>query len=436
MKDASLIQTIILVVLGFVIVIAVLIFSGILPGFGSKMGRGTTTKVVAWGTLSSEVMRPVIDKINSQNKDTFVVEYVGRSPDNFRAELVDAIALGVGPDLILAPSDIALAEANKLFVTPFETLSRREYLTNFTDMAEVYLSPSGFIGLPILIDPLVMYYNRDLYTTAGIVEVPTNWSAMLGVSQTLTKKDNQNIISQSGLAMGEASNIKNMTAVLGTLILQAGNPIVTRNAEGYNVVLNSRSGESSASQAAFNFFSSFSNSSNQNYSWNEIMDQDQAEFVNGRLANYFGYASELAQIRQKNPNLNFALDVIPQRDAEARKTTHGRVFGVSILKSAKDVNAAFGVAWLLAGAEYSQAFSTLLNTPPARSALLASPDRADPMSEVFYLSAIYSRTWPNVDADQTDEIFKRAVRAYNNSSSNVSGNIIRTANDQLIQLYR
>ena len=72
-------------------------------------------------------------------------------------------------------------------------------------------------------------------------------------------------------------------------------------------------------------------------------------FAAGDLAFYFGFASEISKIRDKNPNLNFDVTFFPQPKGASVAVTFGRMQGLAVLKSSQNSGAAFQVISAMTG---------------------------------------------------------------------------------------
>ncbi len=421
MEGESFFKLIVLIVLGFAIVIAVLIFAGVLPGFGGS-SKGENNTVVMWGVVPQVVMNEVVSQLNADNRDNFSVTYVAKNPNTIESELVDALALGQAPDLVLTPDELTVSQRNKLYIIPYDSISSRVFSDTFAEATEVYKTNTGLTALPLTIDPVVMYYNRDLYSNSGVASVPKTWTGFLEVLNRLTTKTDQGVITGSGLAFGETDNVTNFKLILELLLLQAGNPLSSPTATGFRSVLADRLGFNTApGPAALDFFTAFSDPGKVTYSWNETLDNDRSMFALGRLANYFGLASELGQIRAQNPNINLDVVVVPQREEGARKTTAGNLLGLSIVRSTANLNTAFTVAWTLATGPYVELLATSLGVVPARRDLLNMPDTSNRFEPVFFESALSARTWADPDSVATSNIFKDMVDEVNRRINNSAG---------------
>src|SRR5512133_864204 len=93
----------------FAALLSVLIFSGKIPLGGSK--DKATGEVMIWGTLPEVQMNKVIQEFNPKAK-TYRVTYREVSESAFSQTLLEALANGTGPDLIMAPHQMLLSQAS------------------------------------------------------------------------------------------------------------------------------------------------------------------------------------------------------------------------------------------------------------------------------------------------------------------------------------
>jgi len=89
------------------------------------------------------------------------------------------------------------------------------------------------------------------------------------------------------------------------------------------------------------FYTEFSKSNKDSYTWNRSLPPSRSMFEAGDLALYFGYASEYKAIKLKNPHLNFDVAMMPQVGPTATKLTFGRMYGVGVVSASKNQAGAF-----------------------------------------------------------------------------------------------
>ena len=157
-------QIIFLSIFGFFAVLAVIIFSGILPiGTGTS---GMTGDVLVWGTIREDVIGPLLDDFSNKNKNIRIT-YVEKNPATFDKEFIEALASGRGPDLFFLPQDFILKYEDKILPIPYAMISERDFKNTYIEEGELYLAANGILGLPITVDPMVMYWNRDIFFFRG-----------------------------------------------------------------------------------------------------------------------------------------------------------------------------------------------------------------------------------------------------------------------------
>lgn len=412
-----------------------LIFSGLIPIGGEKAAYEGEVKI--WGFVSERDMNPIVLRFNEENKNYFTIKYTHKEPGSFENQLINALARGEGPDLVMFPNNLIVSQGDKLLTIPFESYPERTFRDTFAEAGEIFLSKQGIVSLPLYADPLVMYWNRDMLKNIGLVVPPKNWVEVLALSNKLTQKDEKGNVFQSAVSLGTYNNITNAKEILLTLFLQVGESIISRNAEKsvlgrtFEVVVGQ---ESQAAGAALNFYTEFSNPAKSSYSWNPSLPNSRSFFSQGKLAIYFGKASEYNSIKLNNPHLNFDVALIPQRDDSATRITYADVIGISVLKASPKLSTATKVMYVLTNQQYSKSISAPLNLPPLRRDNLSS-GASDPVQSVFYNSAIISKTWYDPDAMASNDIFRNVVNSII-SGKDTALSALRNAQARFIQYVK
>lgn len=423
MKDNFQIIIVIIFIVGAVF--GVLVFSGTikLGNDGADQGQGT---VVLWGTEKVEVMSPVLEAFNAAHP-TFVVKYVQKFEDTFDKELLEALASQAGPDLFFLPDNLAFHYKNKLFTIPFSSYPLVSFQNNFAGGGSVFLTSKGILAFPITIDPLVMYFNKSMLDANGIVYPPKTWDELVTMVPTLTKKDDANKINKSAVALGQFSNITHAKDILAALFMQGGNPMVSEKEGRLTSTLTDSSKYSVNS--ILEFYTNFADPLHPLYSWNRSFPNSVDSFSAENTAIYFGYASEIQSIVNRNPNLSFGIAPLPQIEGSNTKLTGGQVTGIAISAFSKNFNTAFIAAGLMSSGEFAKSFSSGLGIAPARRDLLTAIP-ADPYSPIFYSSALYTRSWLDPDPVETNKIFKSMIESVLSSNLSIA-DALRDAHSKL-----
>lgn len=370
----------------------------------TKAGSTKTTNIDIWGSIDESQFAALSQDFANSDKN-LKINYRKIDESKFSDTFVEALASGKGPDIFILPQDLILRNRDKIFPIPYASMSERAFRDSFTQGAELYLSPEGILAMPFSVDPLLMYWNRDIFNSAGIANPPRFWDEFSSLATKLTEKNAAGVISQSTVALGESSNIKNSKEIISAMIMQAGNPIVSWKDE---VPFNSLSYGGNGAREAVNFFVEFANPAKALYTWSRALPNSQNFFAGGNLAVYFGFASELPEISAKNPNLNFDVGYFPQlRDSKVRLTA-GKFKALAISKQSKNIQTAFSAVVALSGSEAVSAYNAATGLPPVRRDLQAVKP-SDAYGTVLFDSALWAGSWLDPNPKETDGIYGNMI---------------------------
>jgi len=399
-------------------------FSGIILGafvlfiliavtlFATSKGSNAAIKnnVTIWGTIEKRVMEDLIGDLTKSDESFKLIKYTEIPEAEFDMKLLEALASGGGPDVFMLPQSSILKHRDKIYKIPFTSYPLRSFKDKFVEEGELYLESDGILGVPLIIDPLVMYWNRDIFSREALTNPPKNWEEFFSLSQKITKKDSNLNILKSTVSFGEFRNVTNAKEIITSLIIQAGDPILVRNDEKINVVLGAGANNIIPAKEAVDFFVQFSNPIKSVYTWNRSLPESKKSFLAGDLALYFGFASELTDLRKKNPNLNFDVASLPENKLGSRGT-FGKMYSLAIAKNSKNIATAFTVLVSLTSDEALSKLSELTNLPPVSRNLLATKPTGDSYLQVFYNSAILSKAWLDPNPSETNSIFQEMIES-------------------------
>lgn len=414
-------QMVILAVFGTFAVAGVLIFAFLV---GSNTGV-TTGPVVIWGTFDEAAFAAVLRELVESDGRLRQVSYLQKDEATFTTELTNALAAGTGPDLFIMRQDQTISEGQKIFPIPYDQLSRDTFRNIWADAAEPFLGQDGVIGIPFAVDPFVLYWNRDMLSTAGIARPPQYWEEVYDLTRAATKKNDSGSIVKSAIALGEYTNVSHAKQILSMLIMQAGGRITGRDGAGQLVpALMARVGETSQpGDSALRFYTQFANPSSPDYSWNRSLPESRTAFAQGDLALYIGPASEEPLVRRLNPNLNFSIATSVPQVKNAETTVDGGYAYAFAIPSRpqnpdgqrtaeqmqKSQQGALTAAYILGGPQGSQLFSLAFGLASARRDVLSAPAQGN--DAVFNRMALLVRTWEDPDSRETDRIFKDMIES-------------------------
>ena len=380
--------------------------------FGGAFGGGSIGAVAVWGTVEEQKFAYLLDSLRSQNSTLQDVTYVKKDPATYQQELLNAMAAGTGPDLFVVSQEQLGVFGDKVLPIPYGTVSQSDFINSYIDEGQLFLTSQGSLALPFLIDPLVMYWNRDLFSAASVASPPQYWNDFLTLAPKLTKLDSQRIV-QSAVALGAWQNVDHAKAILSSLFMQAGERVTARAANDALVPVFGSTPQGSAeapAESALRFYTEFGNPAKQTYSWSRSLPRSQDSFVSGQLAVYFGFASEYKTLAERNPNLRFAVAMLPQLQGSGPRATFGSLLGLAISRSARNPSGAGVVAQVLTGPTAASVLASQTGLPPARRDT-ATDTSANAAAAVFVQSALIARGWIDPQPAGTDALFKAMVES-------------------------
>ncbi len=405
-----------------IFVLLILVGVAVFALFGGIGGKSNIGAVTVWGTLDQTTVDQVLQNLRQANKELSDVRYVQRQPSTYAADLINAMASGTGPDLFFIGQDEVFLFADKIQVVPYSVISQSTFINSYIDEGQLFLTEQGALALPLLVDPLVMYWNRDMLAGAGVSQPPRYWSELITLAPKITKLDPSLTIQKSAVALGEWQNISHAKAILTTLFLQAGDSIVARDTSGIQVVVFGTTPQNmpeNPAVSALKFYTEFANPSKTTYSWNRSLPKSQDAFTAGDVALYFGMASDYEALKARNPNLRFAVAPLPQIQGNSTTLTFGQMTGVALSRSAPNAAGALTAAQILTGPAAALAFAQANKLPPVRRDVVVDTS-ADAAQAVFVQSALVARAWLDVDKQKTDTLFAGMIESVISGKSELS----------------
>lgn len=394
-------------------IFVIFIIAGVVA-FATFKSDNTSTSlplITVWGTFPEDTFNSLVANINIDRASQLSIDYIEIPSSDFRRQYIEELARGKGPDAILISQDELLGFSDKIIEIPNTVLTQRDFQNTYIPQADLYITSTGARAIPFIVDPMVMYWNRTILTNAGIAKYPAYWDDFSNLITRINQKDQNSNIRRSAIAMGEFRNVNHARELLSTLFLQKGNPVTYNDGEGVaSAIGDSQFSGTETSLPALAFYIQFSNPLGQYYSWNRSLPSSKNSFLSGSLATYFGFASEIGELREKNPNIDYDVAPMPQwkgKNGENR-VTYGKMYGLSISRSTKDQNSVYQIIKILTSTEASSLLSKATYLPSVRRDAVASGS-TDPYMSIFLDSALISKGWLDNSAQKSNTIFTELV---------------------------
>ncbi|MBP7133857.1 extracellular solute-binding protein [Patescibacteria group bacterium] len=288
------------------------------------------------------------------------------------------------------------------------TISLREYRSSYADavlrdtIRSVNVSPTPdktlfeerIVAMPLAIDTLALYYNKDLLNAGGIASPPETWTQFQEQVKKLTRLDQDGKLLQSAVGMGTSKNVQRSTDLLSILMIQNGAEMVGETGSiTFQNIPPALSGqrEEPPSYSALTFYTDFANPSKETYTWDALQPDSLDAFVQGRTAFYFGYSYDLATIRARAPKLNLGMSKLPQIEGNAIRN-YANYWAWTVSKKTASPDAAWNLINFLAQPEQNQKILALMKRPAARKALLQDQLESEDVG-VFASQVLTAVTW-------------------------------------------
>jgi ABC-type glycerol-3-phosphate transport system substrate-binding protein len=306
-------------VIALVTLFAIVTFSG----FGCK-GADSTYQVQldVWGTFdNSNAYTESFDEYNKINPNISSVNYRKITLESYKEDLLSALAAGTGPDVFMIHNSWLPDFQDKIVPVSNTMINEQDFRNNFVDVVADDMIVDGKIyGVPLSVDSLALYYNKDIFNAAGITRPPRTWKEFDTAVQALTRIDEFGNITQSGATIGTsystngAINVNRAPDILSLMMIQDGAQMSI--ADGNRVTFGeARSTEATSTapgEKALEYYTSFASAGKPNYTWNKNQNYSIDEFFEGTAAMTINYSYHYDTIKAKNAKLNFAVADIPQ----------------------------------------------------------------------------------------------------------------------------
>ncbi len=267
-------------------------------------------------------------------------------------------------------------------------------------------------GLPLAMDTMVLYYNRDLLDNAGVAQPARTWSEFQEQVGRIARFDSKGNILVAAAPLGTADNTPRAVDILALLMMQNGSDMVTADGEvNFHRIPDSLRGQRSAvpGEEALNFYTSFANPNQSSYTWNDKQIGGFEAFLQGKAAYFFGYAYNLDEIRALAPKLNFGISNMPQ--IQGNKEVYFANYWVeSVSRKTAYPDAAWDFVQFLTSATEAQKYLDSAKKPTARRDLI-QPQLDNPDLVIFASQVLQSRSWYNgQQAAAAENIMKQLIR--------------------------
>lgn len=363
------------------------------------------------------------------------VNYVKVRFEEYEDMLIKAWAKNTGPDIYMLPHSWVNRFRSDEFIAPLPPVTNVYYYTTkkvlFQEETEITLAtePSltpaqiknDFVdvvyndvifnnqihALPLFMDSLSMYYNRELLNYARVAQPPTTWDEFTGIVTKVAVLDAEDNIIRAGAALGTYDNIPRASDIVTLLMLQNG----TNMSSGNNVYFNLPSTPLSEGgdgyypgHEALRFYTDFAKNSKSVYTWNESMPNALDTFADGRLAFFLGYRYQDEEIRAKTSGIDYAVAPIPQVNIQTPVSV-ANYWLYTVARQSPQTDLAWNFIQFAASNQQVRSYLTGTGQVSALRAII-NEQLQDPTLGIFAQQALTARSWYHGrNPEEADEYF-------------------------------
>lgn len=250
-------------------------------------------------------------------------------------------------------------------------------------------------ALPLSVDTLALYYNRDLFNNAGIAFPPANWDDFEAAVKELKVIQNDTEVVNAAAAIGTATNIQRSGDIVSAIMQQNGTQMSSNGGATFERIpqgLSSRTVPPASD--ALRFYTNFGSPRKDFYTWNEEQPDSVEAFAQGRAAMMFGYAYHMQNLAAQAPALRYSVVPFPQikTSGKARAVTSANYWVETVSKKSKNADMAWDFLMFATSQEEAKKYLTKTNKPTALRSLIAEQSASDTMRP-FASQLLYATSW-------------------------------------------
>ncbi|OHB21399.1 MAG: hypothetical protein A2939_03685 [Parcubacteria group bacterium RIFCSPLOWO2_01_FULL_48_18] len=407
-----------LILIGFVALIIVGAVITYLFGRKDPMNqpRGEETSIVMWGVYDpiSFYDAAAANYYAQKNADAKII-YYQMDPETYEEDLLNALAAGEGPDIFMIHNTWIPKHFNKIWYANESMVTAATAEPLFPEVVMGDFAPQGSVyALPLSIDTLALYYNKDLFDQAGIALPPKTWSEFEAAADKLKKIDRvTGKVIRAGAALGgSAKSISRAADIVSLLMLQRRAQMVS---DGFDrATFGAETGDlfsgSNPGLEALEFYTKFANPYALQFTWSDDFSTAIDAFSEGSAAMMLGYLSEQPNIREKNPFLNFGIAPMLQQNPDA-PVNYASYWGYTVRANSENYHAAWDfILFLTTQEDQARVYMDASGKPPALRALIGEKIN-DSRLGAFARQSLTARSWLQPDSRAVDAIFSDMIQS-------------------------
>lgn len=425
-----------------------------------------------WSVVDDSTVYDPVMAAYRQSHPNVQLNYRRLRLEEYESELLNALAEDRGPDIFLIHHNAVGKYLSKIVPMPASTrmaysvvtgtikkeqtwelrseptITLKAYKEQFADAAikdtirrvnvstevDKFDIQERLMAMPLAIDTMALYYNKDVLNAAGIPTPPTTWTEFQEQITKLVKLDTKGEIVQAAAGIGTAQNVERSVDLVTALMAQNGtqmfDPTVGVTFQQIPPELEGKR-DIAPAQQALEFYTDFANPAKETYTWNNAQTNSMDAFIAGKTAFFFGYAYQQDLVRARAPKLNLGISALPQIEGNPVKNIANYWVWV-VSKKSKNPDAAWNFLNFIASPTEAKKVLDIMKRPAARKALLVD-QLDDERTGVFASQVLTAVTWyTGNNVDVMEEAMEQMIEDVISGGLPVS-TAIRNAADKINQ---
>jgi len=402
-------KTILFVVIGIVIGFIVL----------SILLRRQNPKPVSlemWGVIDEPaVFTPFINSFQKNNPH-ISVHYIKKDPATYQNDLLKAFAANKAPDIFMLFGNWLPSYQGKiepLNLKKDKDLNSLIISQTFPQVVQDDLVNNDFLlGIPLSIDTLALYYNKDIFDYYNIALPPKTWDEVVKLIPKLRKTNSQGQVTRAAIALGTSNNIDWASDILSELMMQLGSSMIDKTYQKvtFDEPVTQNGLKIIPGEEALKYFTQFANPKSSLYTWNNSFPNAVSAFSQGKTAMIIGYNQAQNTIQKEAPGLRYSIASFPLLSSNKEKINYARTMNLVVFNRSSYLKEAWQFLKYLIQLDNSQYYFLQTKNPPARLDLISLAIN-DPQAGVFASQILTSRDWYQIDSQEISTIFNEMIES-------------------------
>jgi len=405
-RQKTILRVIIGIIIGFIVLV---IFS--------KRQVPKPVSLEIWGIIDEPaVFTPLINSFQKNNRN-ISVHYVQKDSATYQDDLLKAFAANKAPDIFMLFGNWLPSYQDK--IEPLNLKNDKDLNSliisqTFPQVVQDDLVNNDFLlGIPLYIDTLALYYNKDIFDYYNIALPPQTWDEVVKLIPKLRKINSQGQVTRAAIALGTSNNIDWASDILSELMMQLGSSMVNKTYQTvtFNESVTQNDLRIIPGEEALKYFTQFANPKSSLYTWNNSFPNSVSAFSQGKTAMMLGYNQAQNAIQKEAPGLRYGIASFPYFSGNEEKINYARTMNLVVFNRSSYLKEAWQFLKYLSQSNNSQYYFLQTKNPPARRDLIISLAVNDSQAGVFASQILTSRDWYQIDAQEISIIFNNMIES-------------------------